>query len=65
MAKSEIKIDVGLSVDDDTLNRILTMLEWWLADHPDKTIVIEQEGALRVCLIENREESNGEEKQGI
>lgn len=53
MATPEIKIDVdvGLSVDDDTLNRILTMLEWWLADNPDKTIVIEQEGDLRVCLI--------------
>lgn len=51
MATPEIKIDVGLSVDDDTLNRILTMLEWWLADNPDKTIVIEQEGTLRVCLI--------------
>lgn len=58
MAVPEIKIDVGLSVDDDTLNRILTMLEWWLADNPDKTIVIEQEGTLRVCLIADKEESN-------
>ena len=62
-------IDVGVNInpDEKAIGRALTIIEWYLADHPDKTIVVEQEGDLRVCLIANvkREESNAEEKQSI
>ena len=63
----ELNMDVhfDLKPSDATIDRVLTILEWYLADHPEKTIVVEQEGDLRVCLIAEREESNGEEKQGI
>lgn len=67
MAMPEIKMDVhfDLKPSDTTIDRALTILDWFLADHPEKTIVVEQEGNLRACLIAEREESNGEEKQGI
>ena len=63
----ELNMDVhfDLKPSDATIDRVLTILDWYLADHPEKTIVVEQEGDLRVCLIAQREESNGEEKQGI
>ena len=59
MANPELTIDVSmnLTVDEKTLGRALHIVEMWLEDHPDKTIVIEQEGDLRVCLIAEREES--------
>ncbi len=67
MAVPGINVDVNLDLklSDTTIDRALTILDWYLADHPEKTIVVEQEGDLRVCLIAEREESNGEEKQGI
>lgn len=63
----ELNMDVHFDFkpSDATIDRVLTILDWYLADHPEKTIVVEQEGVLRVCLIAEREESNGEEKQGI
>lgn len=53
MANNEPSIDVNmnLTVDEKTLGRALNIVEMWLEDHPDKTIVIEQEAYLRVCLI--------------
>ena len=67
MANPELTIDVSmnLTVDEKALGRALHIVELWLEDHPEKTIVVEQEGDLRVCLIAEREESNAEEKQGI
>lgn len=67
MANPAIKIDVDMNLKpgDTAVSRAMTIIDWYLADHPDKTIVIEQEGDLRVCLIAEREESNGEEKQGV
>lgn len=58
----ELNMDVhfDLKPSDVTIDRALTILEWYLADHPEKTIVVEQEGNLRVCLIAEMEESNGE-----
>ena len=62
MAIPGINIDVhfDLKPSDTTIDRALTIIDWFLADHPEKTIVVEQEGDLRVCLIADREESNGE-----
>ena len=53
MANPELTIDVSmnLTVDDKTLGRALHIVEMWLEDHQDKTIVIEEEEGLRVCLI--------------
>ena len=51
-----ISISVEISPDETTIGRALTIIEWYLADHPDKTIVIEQEGDLRVCLIADKEQ---------
>lgn len=62
---TEIEYKLKVGVDDTAVSRALNILNWYLADHPEKTIVVEQEGDLRVCLIAEREESNGEEKQGI
>lgn len=58
-ASDPVKIDV-IRPSDKSIERALTILDWYLADHPEKTIVVEQEGDLRVCLIAEREESNGE-----
>lgn len=60
MAVPGINVDVNLDLklSDTTIDRALTILDWYLADHPEKTIVVEQEGDLRVCLI--KEESNAE-----
>lgn len=60
-----VEASVDITISDKALDRALTIIGMWLEDHPDKTIVVEQEGDLRVCLIADREESNGEEKQGI
>ena len=51
-------VHFDLKPSDATIDRVLTILEWYLADNPEKTIVVEQEGDLRVCLI--KEESNAE-----
>ena len=57
MAIPGINIDVhfDLKPSDTTIDRALTILDWFLADHPEKTIVVEQEGDLRVCLIADAE----------
>ena len=58
----ELNMDVhfDLKPSDVTIDRALTILEWYLADHPEKTIVVEQENDLRVCLI--KEDSNAEKQ---
>ena len=59
MGNPELTIDVSmnLTVDEKALGRALHIVEMWLEDHPDKTIVIEEEEGLRVCLIADREET--------
>lgn len=59
MAKNELTVDVEMRmvVPEKAVERCFILLEMWLADNPDKTIVIEKEGDTRVCLI-------AEEKQG-
>ena len=59
---TEIEYKLKVGVDDTAVGRALNILDWYLADHPEKTIVVEQENDLRVCLI--KEESNAE-KQSI
>ncbi len=56
MTISELNVDVhfDLKPSDTSIDRALTILDWYLADHPEKTIVVEQEGDLRVCLIAER-----------
>lgn len=56
-------VNVDLAVSDKTLGRCLRIVEEWLEDHPDKTIVVEEENGVRVCLIAEREELDAE-KQG-
>ena len=53
----ELNMDVhfDLKPSDATIDRVLTILGWYLADHPEKTIVVEQENDLRVCLIKEKE----------
>ena len=66
MAKArEIKFDVNveMAVSEKTLGRCLRIVEEWLEDHPDKTIVVEEEHGVRVCLIAEKEELDAE-KQG-
>ena len=65
MAKNEIKVDVNveMAVSEKTLGRCLRIVEEWLEDHPDKTIVVEEENGVRVCLIAKKEELDAE-KQG-
>ena len=60
-----VEASVDITISDKAIDRALTIIGMWLEDHPDKTIVVEQENDLRVCLIADREESNGKEKQGI
>lgn len=63
MAKDlTIDVEMNFKVSDETAEKALVFLELYLADHPDKTIVVEQEGDLRVCRI--KEDSNAE-KQSI
>ena len=56
----KVETSVDITISDKALDRALTIIGMWLEDHPDKTIVVEQEDDLRVCLIADREESNGE-----
>ena len=58
MAKNELTVDVEMRmvVPEKAVERCLLLLEMWLADNPEKTIVVEQEGDLRVCLIAEREQ---------
>lgn len=57
MALPELTIDVSmnLTVDEKTLGRALHIVEMWLEDHPDKTIVVEEENGVRVCLVAEKE----------
>lgn len=54
-ASYPVKIDV-IRPSDKSIERALIILDWYLADHPEKTIVVEQEGDLRVCLIADKEQ---------
>lgn len=60
-----VEASVDIVISDKTADRALVILGMWLEDHPDKTIVVEQEDDLRVCLIADREKSNAEKKQSV
>lgn len=51
-----VEASVDIVISDKTAYRALVILGMWLEDHPDKTIVVEQEGDLRVCLIAEKEQ---------
>lgn len=51
-----VEASVDITISDKALDRALTIIGMWLEDHPDKTIVVEQENDLRVCLIAEREQ---------
>lgn len=35
-----ISIDVGVQISEETINRCITILNWWLKDNPDKTLKV-------------------------
>lgn len=49
------KLTVGITVDLDipekTVNKCLRVLDMWLEEPPDKTIIVEDEDGTRACLI--------------
>lgn len=42
MAKCELTINPEVHVPDETALRCMKIMEWWLNDNPDKTIVGEK-----------------------
>lgn len=63
MANPEVTLDVNmrLQIGEKTLDRCLQIVDMWLEDNPDKTIVVEDEGGVRVCLIAERGNTDGAE----
>ena len=51
MASNKLTITVDLDITDAAVNKCLKVLEIWLENHPDKTIIVEDEDGTRVCLI--------------
>lgn len=58
----KIDVDVCVTVTEKTLTQCMQIIEMWLANNPDKTIIVEEEDDLRVLLIADREGKNGEEQ---
>ena len=51
MKPQKLTVTVDVDITDATVNKCLRVLEIFLENHPDKTIVVENEGGVRVCLI--------------
>ena len=51
-----VEASVDITISDKAIDRALTIIGMWLEDHPDKTIVVEKEDDLRVCLIAEKEQ---------
>ena len=47
-------MSVDVNVTETTVNRCLTLLEWYLQDHPNKTIEFVQEDDMQVGMIVDR-----------
>ena len=59
MAKPQkLTVTVGLDIPEITVNKCLRVLDMWLEEHPDKTIIVEEEDGVRVCLISEAEHDN-------
>lgn len=52
---NKITVTIDLDITDAAVNKCLRVLEIWLENHPDKTIRVEDEDGVRVCLIEEVE----------
>ena len=61
MAQQKLTVTVDLDITEAAVNKCLRVLDIYLESHEDKTIVVEEENGVRVCLIANRqkEENNG------
>ena len=49
---------VDLDIPEKTVNKCLRVLDMWLEEHPDKTIIVEEEDGTRTCLIAEVEHDN-------
>ena len=49
---NSITVTVDVGITEKTVEKCLRVLDIWLADNPDKTIRVEDEDGVRVCLIE-------------
>ena len=57
-AANKITITIDLDITDAAVNKCLRVLEIYLESHEDKTIVVEEENGVRVCLIANRQKED-------
>lgn len=51
MASQKVTVTVDIDIAEACVSKCLRVLEIWLEQHPDKTIVVEDEDGVRVCLI--------------
>ena len=51
MTCNKLTVTIDLGVTDKTAEKCLRVLDMYLEEHSNKTIVVEQEGKTRVCLI--------------
>lgn len=58
----KMDIDVRVTVQEKTLNQCMQIIEMWLANNPDKTIIVAQENGDRVLLIGDKEATDGKEQ---
>lgn len=58
MTINKVKVTVDIGVTENTVNKCLRVLDMWLEEHPDKTIMVEDEDGVRVCLIAEVEHDN-------
>ena len=56
---NKVTITIDLDITDAAVNKCLRVPEIWLGNRPDKTIKVEREGSVRVCLIAEAENENG------
>lgn len=59
MASQKLTVTVDIDITEACVNKCLRVLEIWLEQHPDKTIVVEDEDGVRVCLIAEVANDNG------
>ena len=52
---NSITVTVDVGITEKTVEKCLRVLDIWLADNQDKTIRVEDEDGVRVCLIEEVE----------
>ena len=55
MVVDKLTVTIDLDITDAAVNKCLRVLEIWLENHSDKTIRVEDEDGVRVCMIEEVE----------